>query len=339
MQLLPIRSDHNVISIASAVRNVCNATLSLIFTAFLFVWGLLVNKHQAWRTDGGTAAFGVSALSLALVSTALTFLYVPHEEEFLWLPGLIWAVVLWQSFLGWWWWVGAGSGIGEGLDSDGIRRKEKREVKRQEKRDKDGRTRAAWRGTTETRSPRRRTVSRENDTEVEEPRSLSPDDADSTVQSGSGVPTTSITATPYPNVPLPMFQRWYAKIRQAHWNAAKEQAVERVQRIRELESESRQSPWFSSRSRWGLDFFDFRSIGRADGGKPKNLMAADRRESSQERESSHKINLQLMGQNSRREGADDHGEDGEAGDDVAGVRSIWWWGPLRQWRLRDSTVY
>jgi hypothetical protein len=336
MQLLPIRNDHNVISIASAVRNVCNATLSLIFTAFLFVWGLLVNKHQAWRTDGGTAAFGVSALSLALVSTALTFLYVPHEEEFLWLPGLIWAVVLWQSFLGWWWWVGAGSGIGEGLDSDAIRRKEKRDVKGHEKKGKDGKTRLSSRGPVATYGTRRRTVRCGSD--IEEaggPRSFPSDDHESPGQiEGS---TRSVTVAPRTNLPPmlpPTFHKWYAKIRQAHWSAAKEQAVERIQRIRELENENRQSPWFSSR--WGLDYFDFGRIGRTDRGIPQSS-TTDRRENAQERESSQNADVLPVDQNSQREQVDHHREG--AGNDVAGVRSMWWWGPLRQWRLRDSTVY
>ncbi|KDR75626.1 hypothetical protein GALMADRAFT_23628, partial [Galerina marginata CBS 339.88] len=100
MQLLPISGSTFVYSIATAVRNVCNATLSLLFTLALFIWGLLVNRKQAWRTDGGTAVFGAAALSLAVVSTALNFLYVHKAEEFVWLPGLMWAVVLWQSFLG-----------------------------------------------------------------------------------------------------------------------------------------------------------------------------------------------------------------------------------------------
>lgn len=94
MQLLPISGSTQANSIASAVRNVCNATLSLLFTISLFIWGFLVNRQQAWRTDGGTAAFGCAALSLALVSTALNFLYVHKEDEFVWLPGLMWAVVL-----------------------------------------------------------------------------------------------------------------------------------------------------------------------------------------------------------------------------------------------------
>ena len=76
MQLLPISNNANVSLRSTDVRNVCNATLSLLFTLALFIWGLLVNRKQAWRTDGGTAAFGCAALSLAVVSTALNFLYV-----------------------------------------------------------------------------------------------------------------------------------------------------------------------------------------------------------------------------------------------------------------------
>ncbi|KAJ3485606.1 hypothetical protein NLJ89_g11887 [Agrocybe chaxingu] len=82
MQLLPISGSTAANNIASAVRNVCNAALSLLFTVALFIWGLLVNRKQAWRTDGGTAVFGCAALSLAVVSTALNFLYVHKEEEF-----------------------------------------------------------------------------------------------------------------------------------------------------------------------------------------------------------------------------------------------------------------
>ncbi|PPQ93831.1 hypothetical protein CVT25_013540 [Psilocybe cyanescens] len=144
MQLLPISGNTFVYSVASAVRNVCNATLSLLFTLSLFIWGLLVNRKQAWRTDGGTAVFGCAALSLAVVSTALNFLYVHKEEEFVWLPSLMWAVVLWQSFLGWWWWVGAGSGGAFASEDenmeDKLRRQAKRDARRKEKRDKKRQT-------------------------------------------------------------------------------------------------------------------------------------------------------------------------------------------------------
>jgi hypothetical protein len=135
MQLLPIRGDHDLSLTASAIRNVCNATLSLLFTIFLFIWGLLVNRRSAWRTDGGTAIFGASALGLALASTGLTCLYVHREEEYVWLPGLMWSVVLWQSFFGWWWWVGSGGMSTAGLNGgnsvrERVRRAEKHERKR-----------------------------------------------------------------------------------------------------------------------------------------------------------------------------------------------------------------
>ncbi|KAF9264607.1 hypothetical protein L218DRAFT_1076507 [Marasmius fiardii PR-910] len=135
MQLIPISASSHTIEIASAVRNVCNATLSLLFTAALFIWGLLVNRIQAWRTDGGTAVFGAAALTLAIASTALNFLYVPREEEYVWLPGLMWAVVLWQSFLGWWWWVGAGSGATtEEVVEEVLRRGQRISGKREQRR-------------------------------------------------------------------------------------------------------------------------------------------------------------------------------------------------------------
>ncbi|KAF9529736.1 hypothetical protein CPB83DRAFT_789538 [Crepidotus variabilis] len=156
VQLLPISGNEQVNTIASAVRNVCNATLSLLFTIALFVWGLLVNRRQAWRTDGGTAVFGCAALTLALLSTVLNFLYIHKEDEYVWLPSLVWAVVLWQSFLGWWWWVGAGSGGGLSGDTPGedikekLRREAKRENRRKEARDRRRETKIkaqrVWKG-------------------------------------------------------------------------------------------------------------------------------------------------------------------------------------------------
>ena len=58
------------------VRNICNSALSLLFTTALFLWGFVVNRKRAWRTDGGTAAFGAGALVLAVSSTAVNFLEV-----------------------------------------------------------------------------------------------------------------------------------------------------------------------------------------------------------------------------------------------------------------------
>lgn len=95
-----------------AIRNVFSCTLLVIFSLSLFIWGFLVNRRRAWRLDGGTAVFGSGALGLAIVTTASSFVAV-KEEGIDWLQHLIWAAVLWQTWLGWWWWVGAGMGIGE----------------------------------------------------------------------------------------------------------------------------------------------------------------------------------------------------------------------------------
>lgn len=115
------------------VRNICNSTLSLLFTTALFIWGFVVNRKRAWRTDGGTAAFGAGALLLAVGSTAVNFLEV-KVDRLSWLQHLLLSIILWQSWLGqsaswllaplaypqcspprpgWWWWVGSGMGIGE----------------------------------------------------------------------------------------------------------------------------------------------------------------------------------------------------------------------------------
>lgn len=96
-----------------AIRAVFSCTLLVIFSLALFIWGFFVNRGRAWRLDGGTAVFGSGALALALVTTASTFVAVKEEELVDWLQHLIWAAVLWQTWLGWWWWVGAGMGIGE----------------------------------------------------------------------------------------------------------------------------------------------------------------------------------------------------------------------------------
>lgn len=95
-----------------AIRSVFSCTLLVIFTLSLCIWGFLVNRNRAWRFDGGTAVFGMGALGLAIVTTASSFVAV-KEERIDWLQPLIWATVLWQTWLGWWWWVGAGMGIGE----------------------------------------------------------------------------------------------------------------------------------------------------------------------------------------------------------------------------------
>ncbi|KAF8342947.1 uncharacterized protein EI90DRAFT_3149971 [Cantharellus anzutake] len=98
--------------LGDAIRGICNTTLSLLFTSALFIWGFIINPKEAWRTDGGTAVFGAGASLLAVMSTVVNLILI-FEDRLVWLPYMNWAVVLWQSFFGWWWFAGSGMGIPE----------------------------------------------------------------------------------------------------------------------------------------------------------------------------------------------------------------------------------
>jgi hypothetical protein len=277
MQLLPIfHLSNKVASLSSAVSNVCNATLSLLFAASLFIWGFLVNRCQAWRTDGGTAVFGAAALALAFVSTALNFLYVPRQEEYVWLPGLLWAVVLWQSFMGWWWWVGAGS---RGLDKETMEEIERSEQekarRRQKRREAREKAREAWKGVAGAfngTNRRRATPERVSESFT------TPDDDDAS----------SVTQSTPAFFPA-FLHLWYNHIRHAHVTAARAQAVERSEVLREGHSKV---------GGWGLGIFYW--------GKKEP--------------SRRQVHQQAPNDDGRQAG-------------------MWWWGPLRRWRLQDTAMY
>ncbi|KAF5354754.1 hypothetical protein D9756_005508 [Leucocoprinus leucothites] len=302
MQLIPINEETSN-PISSDVKNVCNATLSLLFTVALFIWGLLVNRKQAWRTDGGTAVFGAAALILALVSTALNFIYVDRgEEEIAWLPGLMWAVVLWQSFLGWWWWVGAGSGSGLGGEDDEeekLRKEAKREDRRREAEERRLETRKrakrVWRdvavvfgkdasvtGESSSAQPRPRPSSQisrvrtrsspGDPSSSESPQSVTHNSSlASPSRSALSSSTSSSSGTSLGTLPrlLPdSIHRFYATVRQAHLIAAQKQAAERVQRIREME---RNGVSEATRSTWGVSNLLWRTKARRDGSVGRNF--------------------------------------------------------------------
>ncbi|OCF32689.1 hypothetical protein I316_05610 [Kwoniella heveanensis BCC8398] len=118
-----------VLDISDAIRNVFNSTLLLIFTISLVIWGFFVNRRRAWRSDGGTAVFGIGSLFLAAISTSFNFVAVA-EDGIDWLQHLLFAAVLWQVWLGWWWWVGSGMGIGEVEDiMERAERKKRKQAK------------------------------------------------------------------------------------------------------------------------------------------------------------------------------------------------------------------
>ncbi|THV05172.1 hypothetical protein K435DRAFT_961549 [Dendrothele bispora CBS 962.96] len=425
MQLIPINTELKSITVTSAIRNVCNATLSLLFTAALFLWGLLVNRRQAWRTDGGTAVFGVAALILAVVSTALNCLYVPRQEEYVWLPGLMWAVVLWQSFLGWWWWVGAGSGhTAEDVVEEVLRRGEKISRKRKERRrraragienangqnpnasstavDSVGiNSRTSWRRNRSNQSSDGNHSGSEHEltttfgTGSGESASITsatttlhnPAGRRSTEEIGSVLTTTASRSSSSCSSgearsiqPLPWFLPralyvYYANLRQAHVTAARKQAVERVERIRELERErSNNKRKTGPGSGWGLGSFAWRigsgaystrrdrdedyEMGAKDargrrrrrsrdsssgtsGEEEEDVSGpSDGREPSppQERQHPRPANSQSITSPFPPPGSDPPvAESGE--ENGRNRNSIWWWGPLRKWRLQDTTIY
>ena len=396
MQLLLINYHDHLSIHAIAVRNVCNATLSLLFTSSLFIWGLLVNRKQAWRTDGGTAIFGAAALSLALVSTALNFLFVHKEHEFVWLPGLMWAVVLWQSFLGWWWWVGAGSGSGFATEDENRAEKLRREAKRasrkrearEKKEEKKIKAQKVWQGIAVVSAPNITHPSlsqirsripfgaphisnaiQESSVPTEPHKhpiplsgfqsetAVGPDPSISASESVVSQSNSITTTRAFPGV----IYRWYTSLRHAHVTAARQQTAERVHRIQELDKGvDREYPWggFGWRRRIRVTpsvevndpmtksededeqdpqtVTDWRTQSFRGGGITPVYGEFEGIQNHQKLRTDH--DCQNTGSNYEMP----QGQQNVTTPlPVAVVRpsSMWWWGPLRRWRLQDSTVY
>lgn len=387
MQLVPINdstTDGKLTSIASAVQNVCNATLSLLFTASLFIWGLFVNRKQAWRTDGGTAAFGAGALTLALASTVITFIYIPSKDHYVWMPGLMWAVILWQSFLGWWWWVGSGMGVGE-VDEI-LRREEKRRKKRKARSDarqmRREKAQTIWRGVTgalgcdpharrRSRSgdaasgtdgehERRRSSSREGEQAsptsptrrvTRRPSSLHTASSSAGSSSAFGRQMQNYAATR-------VLYGWYLRLRHAHLTASREQAEENAEKIQQVYGreggEAGGGEVVPGAVGWGLGMYGLRQM-RDDGEREEGLRGIvesdDRDDRSSESssvdiamEERHDGDTRRRRKRVRRVGSAQLQSpaplpEPELGPDPNQPSSILYWGPLRRWRLRDSTVY
>ncbi|CDZ97796.1 hypothetical protein [Phaffia rhodozyma] len=130
MTFTALSPSSQVVRYGLIIRNICNSTLTLLFTSALFIWGFVINRKRAWRTDGGTAAFGAGALILAVSGTAVNFIEI-KIDKLSWLQHLILSIILWQMWLGWWWWVGSGMGIGEVED---MLEKEHRKTRKAEQR-------------------------------------------------------------------------------------------------------------------------------------------------------------------------------------------------------------
>ncbi|KAI3617075.1 hypothetical protein CBS9595_002984 [Malassezia furfur] len=120
--------------IGDVIQDICESTLSLLYSFALIAWSTLVNRHRAWRMDGAAALFGVATLVTALGKTVTSYVHIRFERAF-WILVISWALTIWQSWLGFWWWVSAGMGIGE--VEDRLRRQQrarKRYLHRKEQR-------------------------------------------------------------------------------------------------------------------------------------------------------------------------------------------------------------
>ncbi|CAE6417632.1 unnamed protein product, partial [Rhizoctonia solani] len=243
MVFTSMNSAAEVRDLGDAVRNVCNSALSLLFTAALLAWGFVIHRTPAWRTDGGTAAFGIGAIILAVLSTVSNFLQIFLNRRIHWLLSLTWAIVLWQSFLGWWWWVGSGEGINEVEDM--LDRERRRRRKRAKKRRKEARATTASGADAQRgilRTFRRRGSQAPDDNEGSTPRRAgtmsSVQDNASSHPDGSSHPENTLsnpethshsTSSNTSTAPSNAFGRAWASIRHAHRRATTVQAIEQVE--------------------------------------------------------------------------------------------------------------
>ena len=370
-QFAPLNGPHlDFISDMSSVRNVCNATLTILFSISLAIWGIVVNRKQAWRTDGGTAAFGIGAIILALASTAITIAYIPSRDHFEWVPGLTGAIVLWQSFLGWWWWVGAGMGISE-VD-EWLKRAEKRRkrrVARQARRaERKIRFLGAWNAmtggarATSTSStalekmPSDMNAVPEGNNVVSDTDSLPPSSrSDDTSSTKSQLPDNDYRQAGW-YWPWNLIRITYRHIRNAHISAARRRAVERTEHIRESFGADGLAAHVPGTSGWNLGSFGVREreareaafemegverLVRRSRGSAATAAGMTEPQPQPETEGEGEGDWESdQGARTRREIEHSHRQ-AETGQSAVETHSPspWWWGPLRRWRLQDTTEY
>ncbi|KAF9228498.1 hypothetical protein BS17DRAFT_773832 [Gyrodon lividus] len=352
VQLLPILGGPSVLAISEDTRNVCNAALSLLFTSALLIWGFLVNRRQAWRTDGGTAAFGAGAILLALISTSLNLLYIPKQDQYTWMPKLMWAVTLWQSFLGWWWWVGAGMGVREveELLRREDKRQQKRQIRAQRRKEQKERARSVWNGVTGAFRPTPRADQRGYDSSggLQEPTERVSRAGSRDAASSLRTPTSTAGSVNSAALmqPVRTMQRWYARLRHAHLTAAHIQAVERVERIhqvygREDVRNSMREPGTQVVG-WGLGSYRLREAERELREELADQTPSKDADDDEGWRSGSSNEAPVSNQRLRRRGVDqarDPPPPPVQQEEEGGGWSLWWWGPLRRWRLQDSTTY
>lgn len=331
MQLMPLQGDERVVNYSDAVVNICNATLSLLFTAALFIWGFLVNRKQAWRMDGGTAIFGIGATVMALASTALTFVYIPSQDQFEWMPVLMWAVILWQNFLGWWWWVGAGMGVGEieELLKMHEKREKRRRMRKERRKEHKEKAERVWKGMKGAfKSNRKGETEEESWSETQETatQGATPTQARGALNPNP-IPSSSAPSHSWNMLAGQLLDKWWNALRLAHLHAARDQAVERVERARVVFGREEAAAASEPRTGWGLGNY----------GVKREVRKMERDEDDEEPRS----NETHAGQGHIRDDstASDLSRIQAAIKEESQADSMWWWGPLRRWRLQDRTTY
>ncbi|KAG6382015.1 hypothetical protein JVT61DRAFT_647 [Boletus reticuloceps] len=306
MQLLPLISSDSVASIAEDTRNVCNAALSVLFTAFLIIWGFF------------------AAIILAFISTSLNFVYIPRQDQYTWMPKLMWAVTLWQSFFGWWWWVGAGMGVREveELLERENKRQQKRLLRTQRRKEQREKAKSVWKGVTDAFKPNTKA------------------DASARTPSQDGESMSTATVLGWSAVfnPLQMVQRWYARLRHAHLTAAHIQAAERAERMHQVyQREEERNPYQKPVVGWGLGSFSVREAERERREEVEMEVRIPREEDEEEWEDDPAVHDSMPEPQLRYRGT--RASPPVQLNEQSTGSSLWWWGPLRQWRLKDSTTY
>ncbi|KAH7102171.1 hypothetical protein BKA62DRAFT_617878 [Auriculariales sp. MPI-PUGE-AT-0066] len=325
MEISHLHSNESVRHAGDTARNICNCTLALLFTFALCMWGLIVHRKQAWRTDGGTAIFGGGAILLAAVSSALNIIIIPAKDQLYWLQSMVWSVVLWQSFLGWWWWVGCA--VESNNVEDMIVRERKRGARRARKK-------------LDSETSLRSGVSRVMGTLRSRARpSAVPSTAAPFVAAGAeSIEMSNMASRPHAPPPastssrgdssslstahsgMSWWTRFWRSIRREHETAALEQALELTA---------------NGNPGWGLGSFATRERGAAatrvrelrddEDGEARGIVGAGAEPGASvvSQAPAYEQQQQQQQPNSR-----DHRP-----------ASMYWWGPLVRWRLQDRTVY
>jgi len=362
-QFAPLHSNLRFVSNANAVRNVCNATLTILFAIFLAIWGFIVNRKYAWRTDGGTAIFGAGAILLSLASTAITIAYIPARDQFEWVPGLTGAIVLWQTFLGWWWWVGAGMGMGE-VD-EWLRRAEKRRKRRMareaRRKDRKDRLRGAWNAITGGARPTSASSTgidhSPSDMAMVARRNAGNSDSDSLpLSSHSDEASTTGKRTDDGNSqhrwywPFSLVQSAYNYVHNAHVSAARRRAIERAEHIREAFGVDGSPADVPATSGWVLGSFGVRERQAAEAAfemegierlvdPSRSAVGAGEADMEEQEPGEGEARRAARPRGREREHPQRQPEANQTSAETNSSSSLWWWGPLRRWRLQDTTEY